>query len=69
MALKAQAPVVPVAIKGARNAMRKGSPLIYPVRVTIRFGTPIETSSFALEDRDRLVSLTRSAVDRLLTEA
>jgi 1-acyl-sn-glycerol-3-phosphate acyltransferase len=69
MALKAQAPVVPVAIKGARNAMRKGSPLIYPVRVTIRFGTPIETSSFGLEDRDRLVSLTRSAVDRLLTEA
>jgi hypothetical protein len=49
--------------------MRKGSPLIYPVRVTIRFGTPIETSSFGLEDRDRLVSLTRSAVDRLLTEA
>src|SRR6185312_2151166 len=56
MALKAQAPVVPVAIKGARDAMRKGSPLIYPARVTIRFGTPIETGTLTLDDRDRLVT-------------
>ena len=52
MALKAQAPVVPVAIKGARDAMQKGSPLIYPVRVTVRFGTPIETAAMTLDDRD-----------------
>jgi len=69
MALKAQAPVVPVAIKGARDAMRKGSPLIYPARVTIRFGTPIETGALTLDDRDRLVVQTRTAVDRLLSEA
>lgn len=69
MALKAQAPVVPVAIKGARRAMRKGSPLIYPARITIRFGTPIETSAMTLDDRDRLAVQTRSAVDRLLAEA
>lgn len=66
MALKAQAPVVPVAISGARNAMRKGSPLIYPVRVTIRFGPPIETAAMTLNDRDRLASLTRAEVGRLL---
>jgi 1-acyl-sn-glycerol-3-phosphate acyltransferase len=69
MALKAQAPVVPVAIKGARGAMRKGSPLIYPARITIRFGTPIETSTMTLDDRDRLATETRSAVNRLLAEA
>jgi 1-acyl-sn-glycerol-3-phosphate acyltransferase len=69
MALKAEAPVVPVAIKGARDAMRKGSPLIYPARVTIRFGTPIETGTLTLDDRDRLVTQTRTAVDRLLSEA
>jgi len=66
MALKAQAPVVPVAITGARNAMRKGSPLIYPVQVTIRFGPPIETAAMTVNDRDRLASLTRAEVGRLL---
>jgi 1-acyl-sn-glycerol-3-phosphate acyltransferase len=60
---------VPVAIKGAREAMRKGSPLIYPARVTIRFGTPIETAALTMDDRDRLVTQTRTAVDRLLSEA
>ena len=38
MALKGQAPVVPVAINGARDAMRKGSLVIQPVRVRVRFG-------------------------------
>jgi 1-acyl-sn-glycerol-3-phosphate acyltransferase len=31
MALQGQAPIVPVAIKGARDAMRKGSLIIRPV--------------------------------------
>ena len=44
MAIKGQAPIVPVAITGARNAMRKGSPIIYPVEVRVRFGEPVETS-------------------------
>ena len=38
MAIKAQAPVVPVGIVGARDAMRKGSFVIQPVTVTVRFG-------------------------------
>ena len=45
MALKGRAPVVPVAIKGARDAMKKGSLIIRPVRVTVSFGPPIETAS------------------------
>ena len=66
MALKAQAPIVPVAIKGARSAMRKGSPMIYPVTVTIRFGPPIETAGLTMDDRDELVERARSEVARLL---
>ena len=38
MAIKAQAPVVPVAVSGGRDAMRKGSPLIWPVTVTVELG-------------------------------
>src|SRR5687768_13110388 len=44
MALQAQAPIVPVAISGARRAMRKGSPWIHPVTVTVAFGEPIQTA-------------------------
>jgi 1-acyl-sn-glycerol-3-phosphate acyltransferase len=68
MAIKAQAPVVPVAIKGARNAMRKGSPLIHPVHVRIQFGAPIETTAMTIDDRDRLTARVRDAVEQFLTE-
>ena len=66
MAIHAQVPVVPVAIAGAREAMRKGSPIIHPVVVTVSFGEPIPTAGLTLEDRDALVSRTRDAVAALL---
>ena len=66
MALKGEAPVVPVAIAGAREAMRKGSPWIRPVTVTVRFGPPIETVGLTMADRDVLVSRVRDEVARLL---
>jgi 1-acyl-sn-glycerol-3-phosphate acyltransferase len=66
MALKAQAPVVPIAITGTRSAMRKGSPIIYPVRVLVRFGPPVETTGLTLDDRDALVAEVRGRVERLL---
>lgn len=68
MAIKAQAPVVPVAIRGARNAMRKGSPIIHPVRVSIQFASAVETSGLTLDDRDDLVARVRNAVARMLSE-
>ena len=66
MALKGRAPVVPVAIKGARDAMKKGSLIIRPVRVTVSFGPPIETASLTMDDRDDLITRTRTAVAHLL---
>lgn len=68
MALRAQAPVVPVAIIGARDAMRKGSPWIYPVRVSVRIGTPVETAGLSVEERDQVVQRVRSGVAGLLEE-
>jgi 1-acyl-sn-glycerol-3-phosphate acyltransferase len=66
MAIKAQAPVVPIAIQGAREAMRKGSPFIRPVMVSVRLGPPIETTGVAIDDRDRIVSRAREAMLGLL---
>ena len=66
LAIKGQAPIVPVAITGARAAMRKGSPIIYPVRVRVCFAAPVETAALTLEDRDRLVESVRGEVERML---
>ena len=69
LAIKAQAPVVPVAISGARAAMRKGSLIIRPVRVRVSLGAPVETTGLTLDDRDALILSVRSVVERLLLEA
>jgi 1-acyl-sn-glycerol-3-phosphate acyltransferase len=66
LAIKGQAPIVPVAISGARAAMRKGSLLIYPVTVRVRVSPPIETTGMALDDRDRLVEAVRAQIETLL---
>lgn len=68
MAIKAQAPVVPTAIVGARNAMRKGSFIIRPVTVTVRFSAPIETVGLTIEDRDTLTNTVRDRIATLLAE-
>lgn len=69
MAIKGQAPIVPVAILGAREAMRKGSLVIQPVTVRVRFGTPVETSGLTLAGRDELSATVRGKVEGLLAEA
>ncbi len=66
LALNAQVPVVPVAIKGARDAMRKGSPIIRPVTVRVRIGEPIETRGMTFEDRDELIARVRGRVAEML---
>lgn len=68
MALRAQAPVVPVAIIGARDAMRKGSPWLYPVTVSLRFGAPIETAGTTMEERDGVAQDVRARIAGLLAE-
>src|SRR2546423_7748151 len=47
MAIKAKAPIVPVAVQGGTDAMRKGSAWVRPATVSIRVGEPIETAGYA----------------------
>jgi 1-acyl-sn-glycerol-3-phosphate acyltransferase len=69
MAIKAQVPLVPVAIRGGKAAMVKGSRLIRPVTVDVFVGTPIETAGMTLDDRDRLIATARGQMERMLGEA
>jgi 1-acyl-sn-glycerol-3-phosphate acyltransferase len=66
LAIKSQAPVVPIGIAGARNALRKGSLLIYPVTIRVRIGEPVETAGMTLEDREKLVTTVRDRIKELL---
>jgi 1-acyl-sn-glycerol-3-phosphate acyltransferase len=68
MAIDAQVPVVPVAIRGGRAAMRKGSGIIRPVRVSVRIGPPVPTAGLTQNDRDVLIARVRDEVRRLLDE-
>jgi 1-acyl-sn-glycerol-3-phosphate acyltransferase len=67
MALQAQAPIVPVAVQGGRDAMRKGSAVVRPVMVTVRIGAPIATAGLTVADRDELIERVRREVQNLLS--
>jgi 1-acyl-sn-glycerol-3-phosphate acyltransferase len=66
MALRAHAPIVPVAIIGAHQALPKGAISITPRSILIRVGKAIETSDFDYDGRDTLISLIREALCGLL---
>lgn len=68
MAIKAQAPIVPVAISGGRASMRKGSAIVRPVTVSVRLGEPIETAGLTLDDRDDLIVRVRERIEGLLRQ-
>ena len=65
MALKAEAPILPVAITGGRAAMRKGSAIVRPVHVTVRIGAPVETAGRAVGDRDTVIDEVRARIEAL----
>ena len=65
MAIKAQAPIVPVAVSGGRSAMQKGSWFVRPVMVDVRIGEPVETAGLTLDDRDELIEVVRARIEGL----
>ena len=68
MAIKAQAPIVPVAIQGGRAAMRRGSRIIQPATFSVRVGEPIETMGLGLADRALLIERVRERITQMLAE-
>jgi 1-acyl-sn-glycerol-3-phosphate acyltransferase len=62
MAIKAGAPIVPVACAGAQHVMRKGELRIHPGEIFVRFGPPIDASAYALDQRDELAVRVHAAI-------
>ena len=66
MAIKARAPVVPVALIGTAEAMPRGRYWVRPALVRVVVGEPVATAGLSLDDRDRLVADVRDRLERLL---
>jgi 1-acyl-sn-glycerol-3-phosphate acyltransferase len=65
MAIKAQAPIVPVAVSGGRAAMQKGSWFVRPVMVDVKIGEAVETAGMTVDDRDELIEIVRTRIENL----
>ncbi len=70
LAISAQVPIVPVALAGTKEILRKGEKVIHGgQRVALRVGEPISPAGLTLDDRDALTEEAHSAVEALLREA
>jgi len=66
LAIEAQAPIVPVAFVGAREAWPPGSRLIRRRTVSVRIGLPVETTGLTYADRDWLMDEVRRRISALI---
>jgi len=69
LAIKAQVPIVPVAIVGTHEILAKGKLLSRPGRVMIRLGQPVDTTQFKLAEKQELASRLHQEVAKLLDAA
>ncbi|MFZ0332591.1 MAG: lysophospholipid acyltransferase family protein [Candidatus Acidiferrales bacterium] len=62
MAIRAGVPVVPVSILGSRERMPKGKLSTVPGEILLRFGAPIDSTQYAVDEREELLERVRAAV-------
>lgn len=65
LAIKLDLPIVPVGIQGTRTVQRKGSLVMHPGRVTVRYGAPIAVADFGLKRKRELTALVRGRIAEL----
>ena len=65
LAIQTGASVVPAAIFGSREVMRKGSFLIKPGIVRVHYGEPIQVGGYTIHERTELTRRAQRAVSEL----
>lgn len=68
MAIRAQVPVVPVAINGARHALPKGAWRIQPCTVSVTIGEPVQTVGLGYDDRGTVADHVRTRLAAMLPD-
>jgi 1-acyl-sn-glycerol-3-phosphate acyltransferase len=65
LAIRAQAPLVPIALSGVYDLLPMGTRHFYPSRLTLTVGEPIPTTGLTLRQADELTRQLRSAIESL----
>jgi len=66
IAIKAGAPIIPVALSGTRAVVPMHSGIVKPGKVVVQVGDPIETSNLTLKDRERVTEEVRQQIVSML---
>ena len=68
LAMEAGVPIVPIALRGTRALMPRGSLRVKSGEVFVTIGAPIPTSGLTLEDRPALIQRVRDAIAAMAAE-
>jgi 1-acyl-sn-glycerol-3-phosphate acyltransferase len=68
LAMEAGVPIVPIALRGTRALMPRGSLRVKSGEVFVTIGAPISTSGLTLEDRPALIQRVRDAIAAMAAE-
>ncbi|HEX8252742.1 MAG TPA: lysophospholipid acyltransferase family protein [Thermoanaerobaculia bacterium] len=66
LAIKSEKTIVPVAIDSTFDVFRVGARRVTPGRVTVRVGTPIETTNLGLKAKETLATQSREQIETML---
>lgn len=66
LAIRANAPIVPVGIAGSRESLPFGNWPLKPGKITITIGKPIHTAGFTITKKDELTGLVKKQVSSLV---
>ncbi len=66
LAIRAQVPLIPIALTGGYDLLPIHSRHFYPVPLTISAGEPIETRGMTMRQADELTAKLRAAIENLL---
>jgi 1-acyl-sn-glycerol-3-phosphate acyltransferase len=69
LALAAQVPIIPVYCAGTFTLMPKGSMRLSPHPIALLFGEPIPTEGLDYEDREKLMTISRKAIEQLRVDS
>ena len=69
LAIRAQVPIVPLALSGGYDLLPMHSHHFFPVPLTLSAGQPIETRGLTLRQADELTGKVRAAIENLLGQS
>ncbi len=69
LAIRAQVPLVPIALEGVYDLLPIHTHHFYPGELTLRVGEPIETKGMTVRQAEDLTAQLRAAIERLIAAA